>query len=271
MHQPLVSVLLPAHRNNPFFQTAINSILTQTLTDFELLILDNSAEGLQEFILTTDLRLKHISVNPKFGLSETLNYGINLALGKYIARMDYDDISLPSRLELQVDYLESHPNVGALGTFIRIIEDSANAMAEAHIVKRPVEKSEIQEFLLYGNPLFHPTVMFNAKILKSTNMQYRKKFDTCEDLDLWSRIIRKSEIANLPIPLLDYRHHQNQFSRIAGDLTEYYACLIRIKYAIRSLSDSNIRPKAFKALVRNALIFPRRYLKKIKFGVFQKF
>ena len=266
-------MLLPAHKNNPYLGNAIESILAQSHSNFELLILDNSQNGISDYISTRDSRVRIIELPAYFGLSETLNFGIGISRGTYIARMDYDDSSVNNRIEMQVKFLEAHPDVGILGGFIRYLGEQYDPKAKVGTTgTRPTSISDMKRYLLNKNPLFHPTVMFRASSIKEMEELYRKKYDSCEDLDLWSRAIFKMKIANLPEVLLEYRLHEDQYSRKARNSTEYLANKIRTIYAIRLFIVDNInRTESFKCAIKGLSKLPKLlYLRsaQVKFDKF---
>ena len=120
MAQDLVSVLLPVHRENPFLASAIQSILDQDYSYLEILFLDNSIEGLNVESWKESTKFRHIKVPGSFGLSETLNFGILQSTGVFLLRMDYDDVCQPNRVREQVDFMQSHPEIGQRGDLSRI-------------------------------------------------------------------------------------------------------------------------------------------------------
>lgn len=266
-------MLLPVHKNNPYLGNAIESILAQSHSNFELLILDNSQNGISDFINTQDPRVRIIELPAYFGLSETLNFGIRISEGRYIARMDYDDSSVYNRIQMQVDFLEAHPDVGILGGFIRYLGEQYDPKAKVGTIgTRPTSCSDMKRYLLNKNPLFHPTVMFRASSIREMEKLYRKKYDSCEDLDLWSRAIFKMKIANLPDVLLEYRLHEDQYSRKARTSTEYLALKIRTIYAIRLFIVGNVsRVESFKSAVKGLSKLPKLLYLRVIQVKFDKF
>ncbi len=212
MTAPAITVLLPVYNGAHYLAAAIDSILQQTFTDFEFLIIndgskDESAEILAQY---DDPRMKIIH-QKNMGLSATLNKGIELAQGKYIARQDQDDISLPTRLKKQFDYLALHPECALLGTHATIW---ANDLATTRHHCHPAQHERLSFELLFNNPFVHSSVMFNKQIVRelggySTDPERQPP----EDFELWSRIAKQHKIANLPERLLVYREVATSMSR----------------------------------------------------------
>lgn len=201
---PLVSVIMPTYNCKMFLREAIESILNQTFQDFEFLIIDdNSIDGTTAILndyLQKDSRLKVYSQERK-GLIMSLNRGCMLAKGKYIARMDADDISLPHRLEHQVRYMEEHPEIGVLGTWIRIIDESGRPRRTVRLLTDP---KMLGLYLCMENHMCHPTVMMRRDVIEHLGF-YNLNALHAEDYDLWGRASYISQIANLPEALVDYR------------------------------------------------------------------
>lgn len=191
---------------------AIESILAQSFREFELLIIDDGSSDStpDELAKFTDPRIRHIRQENR-GLAATLNAGIDLARGKYIARQDADDISLPDRITKQVDYMESHPECGILGTWAQIIEHES--LVERYH-KHPGEISEIRNQLLLNNPFVHSSMMIRKSVLDKTGVYTTDpNRQPPEDYELWSRIIRVTSGSNLQEVLVFYRETPGSICR----------------------------------------------------------
>ena len=216
-HTPKVSVLLPVYNCATYLRHSITSILDQHFTDFELIVIndgssDDSAKIIDEF---SDPRLR-VYHQTNQGLPKTLNRAISLSLGVYLARQDADDISLPTRLEKQVAFLDSHPKVALLGTWTQIIaEDKLTLRQHTH----PCSNAELQMRLLFNNVFVHSSVMLRAKALDQIGFYSEEptKYPP-EDYDLWLRIAAEFELANLPEALLHYREIPTSISRTQDSL-----------------------------------------------------
>jgi len=207
---PLVTVLIPVYNGAKFLGEAIESILNQTLEDFELLIIDDgSTDNCVDIIRGYhDSRIRLVENDKNLGQAETMNRGLHLAKGKYIARMDQDDVSLSSRLRKQVAYMENNLQVGVCGTWIKYIgykDDVLNLETKNHLIKLR---------LLTNQSLAHPTVMIRRSVLDDYNLKYDGRYSPAEDYDLWVRMSDYCSFANLPEPLVRYRLHENQGSEI---------------------------------------------------------
>jgi hypothetical protein len=209
---PLVSVLLPVYNCPKYVGVAIESILNQTFEDFEFLIIDDGSNDETPEVLKryNDPRIRHIR-HENCGLAGTLNVGIELALGKYIARQDQDDISLPERLERQFSYMEQHSDCALLGTWAQIMEGD-RLVDRFH--RHPTAPSAIQYALLLNNPFVHSSVIFRTELARRLGgYTTDPSRQPPEDFEFWSRIARVATIANLPEILLHYREVPGSMSR----------------------------------------------------------
>ena len=202
----LVSVLMSVYNGENYLSEAVESILNQTFRDFELIIIDDGSTDRTAEILAEyerrDMRVRFYS-QAREGLIATLNRGIELSRGRYIARMDADDVSYPTRLEKQVAFLEAHPNVGVCGTW-RVI-------AGGLVIRYPVQDAVIRSYLIFDTLLAHPTVMMR-KALFETGIRY-PAYEHAEDFGLWVQLADHTRFANLPEVLLFYRSHPEQVGR----------------------------------------------------------
>jgi glycosyltransferase involved in cell wall biosynthesis len=208
-HSPRVSVVLPIHNGAAFLVEAVESLLNQTFPDLEILALDDGSDddslALLEPIAHRDPRLR-ILPRPWRGLVPTLNEGLELARGEFIARMDADDICYPHRLERQVDLMDRAPFIGLCGTATRTF-GGPDGSQRRHLVNH----EDLDAWLPMGVPLAHPTVMFRRELVEDS-LRYRSSFTYAEDMDLWERMLRRTRAVNIPEPLLHYRHHDNNIS-----------------------------------------------------------
>lgn len=224
MHIPKVSVLMPVYNGERFLCESIESIRTQTFTDFELLIVndgstDRSVEIIENY---RDPRIRLLLNEKNMGLVSTLNKGIKSARGEYIARMDCDDISMPERFRKQVEFMDDHPEVGVCGSWIKTFSDRDESNI---IIKYPIESEEIRCRLFYNAAVAHPAVMLRKKLFIDNNLFYA--FTYSEDYDLWVRAIYHMQFANIPEILLHYRRSQTQVSRIHNEGYRKNASVIR--------------------------------------------
>jgi glycosyltransferase involved in cell wall biosynthesis len=205
--KPSLTVLMPVYNGAEFLMQAIESILSQTFNDFEFLIFnDGSTDESSEIIRSYhDERIRIFDYESNRGHVYHLNHGIEMAKGKYIARMDADDVSLPTRFMKQVVFMDNHPDVGACGTCFKIT-------GTKHIVRHPTDDVKIRLALLGDSAIGHPTVMLRTGLLRQSNLRYDPSFVPAEDYLLWVMLSKFSKLANLPKILLHYRSHGNQIS-----------------------------------------------------------
>jgi hypothetical protein len=206
---PRVTVLMPVYNGEKYLEEAVESILRQTFRDFELLIVDDgSLDSTPDLLAGYEPRDPRVVIH-RFahnqGLSTTLNFGIVQARGEYIARMDADDISLPERLQEQVEFMDEHPEVGICGTGTELLSEKPRKNWQYL-----VSHDEIHARMLFINAIAHPTVMLRASILRKYALGYDPHVRYAQDYELWSRAITKTRFANLPKILLKYRIHTSQ-------------------------------------------------------------
>lgn len=199
---PKVTVVMPVFNGEKYLRAAVDSILNQTFTDFELLVIDDGSTDSSAAIISAyhDRRVKLIQFSKNMGISAALNSGIELARGQYLARMDSDDISLPERLAGQVFFMEANPEYGLCGTNVRSINSEGKVISSPWWSKTPVP---LEWTLLWTNPIAHPTAVMRMDLLRQFNLRYRNIPN--EDGDLWSRLVLKTRITRLPETLLHYR------------------------------------------------------------------
>lgn len=211
---PLVSVVMSVYNAEEYLAEAIDSILKQEFTDFEFIIIndgstDNSFSIIDEF-KSLDKRIIFISRENK-GLIASLNEGICLAKGWFIARMDADDISLPGRLKEQVTFLINNPNVGICGSWAEVFGDNI----PQRLMKHPASTKELKPKLLFSVCFAHPTVLLRKNVLDNFSLKYSEDAHSVEDYELWTRLIKHTEVANIQKVLLRYRYVETSVSRIA--------------------------------------------------------
>jgi glycosyltransferase involved in cell wall biosynthesis len=209
MDTPFVSVVLPAYNAGPYIAEAIQSILNQTYTNFELIVVnDCSTDNTEEQILAIpDARIQYIKNAQNSGLIYNLNLGFSLAKGQYIVRMDADDISLPTRIATQVAYMEANPTVGVCGTWFQSF-GSQNQEA-----KYETENDAIKLRMLYQCHFCHPTVIIRKSVVHEHKLTYDKAFIHAEDYELWGRMAFFTSFGNIGEVLLKYRVHGENVSQ----------------------------------------------------------
>jgi len=184
---PKVSVILPVYNAEKYLAAAIDSILNQTFTDFELLLVNDGSTDSSETIIQryNDPRIVYVQNEQNEGLIYSLNKAIDLARGEYIARMDADDIAMPARLEEQVKRFET-VSVAVLATTVKLIDENDQPLPDWEDDVRHTSSEQIKRFLLKDNCVAHPTVLAKTELFRKYKYQYNQKYS--EDYDLWLRV-----------------------------------------------------------------------------------
>ena len=253
MSKPKITVLMSVYNGEKYLRQAIDSILSQTFKDFEFLIIndnstDKTAKILQRY---NDSRIKTINNKKNMGLTKSLNIGIRKAQGKYIARMDADDISLSNRLHKQFQFLENHKNIGVVGSSVYLINQSGGKIEKQSI---PQKHFLIKWNYFTGSSMSHPTIMIRAKVLK-VNL-YNENFISAQDAELFSRLLfdKNIKFANLDNCLLKYRKHSNSVTKKRPIGQEEKSVEIRIKNIERYINLSNKEKEIIRAIkIKNKL------------------
>lgn len=207
--QPLVSIVLPVYNGEKYLKESLDSVLTQTYQNWELVIInDGSTDGTENLILNyKDQRIKYFPNDGNKGIIYSLNRGLRESKGEYIARLDADDIALPFRIEKQVVFMSENPDYTLCGTYFQTIDSKGKFLKN---VAFPSNNRDAQSYLLLHNCFCHSAIMMRSLIAK--DLQYDEKFQICEDYDLWYRISRLGKILNLPEYATLYRVHDNNMS-----------------------------------------------------------
>ncbi|MGM9600097.1 MAG: glycosyltransferase family 2 protein [Faecousia sp.] len=225
---PKVSVVMPAYNAEKYIGEAIDSILNQTFTDFEFVIInDGSTDRTKEIILSySDPRIVYLENDTNSGIVVTLNKGLDYATGEYIARMDADDISVNTRFQKQVDYLDIHPNIGVLGTGLKKFGDGITESNRIFSANPYQLKAE----LVFSSCIAHPTVMMRRLVLEENQIRYQEEFAGAEDYLLWWQLAQKTNISALTDILHLYRIHNTQITQDKG---EKYKVLLKRLLEVR--------------------------------------
>ena len=227
----LVSVVM-SNFNTPvtYLKEAIDSVLEQTYTNFEFIIIDdgstdNSADIIESY---SDKRIKLIRNETNMGLTPSLNKGLEICRGEYVARMDSDDICHPERFSEQVSYLKENPDVIVCGTFVESIDDGGQT------VRKKGERNIIPDMdyyricLLFSNDptIYHPSAMFNRKLLLRYNIKYHEEYRYAQDYRMWVSCSKRARCTNIQKYLVKYRNHDEAVSTFKYD--EQCDCALRI-------------------------------------------
>lgn len=230
---PLVTVLMPVFNGGADLSLAIDSILNQTYPHFELLIIDDGSTDQSAQLIASyqDARIRFLQNPQNMGLVATLNRGIDEARSKYIARMDADDVSLPTRLATQVKLLESHAgDIG--GSFFEVISKEGNYV---RTLSAPLTREGVVACLANTVPFAHGSVMMRSAFLQEHRLRYRQEADA-EDFDLWVRIFEAGgKFVNSDQVLYQYRDYGSSLSKIKGSEMELSAKGLRRQFVARNL------------------------------------
>lgn len=214
---PKVTVLMPVYNGEKYLREALESVLNQTFTDFEFLIIDDgSTDSSTEIIRSySDPRIRLVQNERNLKLIATLNKGLDLARGEYIARMDCDDISLPQRLARQVEFMEANPEIGVCGSWVKTIGERPGEIWRFH-----PDPAEIRAELFFRNPMAHPSVILRRSKLKEFNLYYNPHYLHAEDYGLWLECSKLFKLANIPEVLLNYRFTSTSVSHLNRKVLE---------------------------------------------------
>lgn len=210
LQPPLVSIIMSVYNGELFLQKAIDSILYQTHTNIQIIIVDDCSNNKTKEILFSikDKRVEIIYNVQQQGLTKNLNTALPYCKGKYIARMDADDISLHTRIEKQVNFLEYYNHLVGCATFIDLMNEKEEITGIWHDDRNYVTEKELKKILPTKNVIAHPTVMLKANMFKKYGYNETQKHS--QDWDLWLRLFADDlYIRKIPEPLLKYRVHTN--------------------------------------------------------------
>lgn len=206
MSEPVVSVVMPFFNAAEFIGQAVRSVLDQTFTGFELIAVDDastdaSRRTLEEF---ADPRIIILGNRGRLGVAASLNRGLDAARGKYIARMDADDVCMPARFASQVRFLDQNPAICVCGTWVRRFGGG-----RSYTLRFPVGRECVRSYVLLGNPLAHPSVMFRRDELLAKDLRYDESCSAGQDYDLWVRASVSVGMDNIPEVLIKWRHNSS--------------------------------------------------------------
>lgn len=209
---PQITVLMAVYNGSLYLRTAIESILEQTYRDFEFLIVDDaSSDDTVEIVKSyDDNRINLISLCRNIGQTAALNIGLHQSTTPWIARMDADDYSAPTRLEKQMDALRADPSIACVGTHVWIFSDDPGTIDGAF--STPLKHAEIKYALLRGSPIVHGTILVKRSALLDVG-GYDERYRLTQDLELYDRLVPRYKTANIPSKLVGIRQHTNQASQ----------------------------------------------------------
>lgn len=248
---PLLSVVLPVYNGRKYLAEALQSVLGQSFTDFELLVIDDgssdsSGEVVKQF---KDARIQLIENPANMGLVPTLNKGLSLCRGDFIARMDADDICEPDRFAKQIAFFQAHPEIDIVGSAIRFF----GAISNPYVFTFPSEHESIRVALLFYCSLAHPALMFRRSLVQEGDWGYSDDFRHAEDYHLWSRLLLRRRAANLTGCLLNYRLHQKQVS--SANSNKQYETSLRVRALM--LSEAGVIPSPDDIALHESVILEK--------------
>jgi len=215
--RPAVSVLMAVHDGMPYLEAALRSIMTQTLDEIEIVVVDDASRDASPQVLARlageDRRIRLLTLAQNRGLAGALNAGLDLVRADYVARMDADDIALPERLAVQKAYLDRHPQVVLLGSSFRQIDAAGRPIRTSLRPRDPVALGWTARF---GTPVNHPTVLIRRAGLPEGVLRYDPALAVAQDYALWERLLAHGAGACLPQVLLDYRVHAASLTGTRG-------------------------------------------------------
>ena len=219
---PLVSVLIPCYNAEKYLESAIRSILSQSYTNLEVIVINDcstdSSLDLLMRLASEDARIKIVNNEENLKIVRTLNKGVKLCNGEFIARMDADDLALPLRIEKQVDFLLKNPSIDILGTLFNTFTDKHPQKFSLHT--NPLHDNELRGYMLFKSGICHPSAMIRKRVFTELELHFELQYLHVEDYAFWSKALYKTKIANLGEPLLLYRVHEDQISTLNNKLQQ---------------------------------------------------
>jgi glycosyltransferase involved in cell wall biosynthesis len=275
--KPLISVIMPVYNSGKYLQEAVESILCQTLADFELILIDDGSTDDSSAILESfrqnDKRVivQHNLENR--GLPAALNTGLALARGIYIARMDADDISLPVRFEKQAAFLQMHPGIDIIGTALQLIDEQGKNIG---ILSAPLEDLAIHWKGLFSAAFMHPTIMLRRSVLIEHNIYYRVSRQQSEDFDFFTQLLEHVHGANLAESLYIYRiHPASVISQSGRDQIDTKSMLIyanlQKRFPTLEISQDQVQVVSGALFGRHSALWKRAGAAEIYLEVWQAF
>ena len=241
-NNPLISIVIPVHNGEKYIKESLDSCLGQTYQDSEIIVVnDASADGTLEILKEYGDRIKIITVEKQNGLGNVINIGIKESKGKYIARMDADDVMYPTRLEKQVEYMENNPDCVAVGGQIDIIDSNSNVTGHREYV---LEESKIKRNMFIYQPFAHPAVMLRKSSAEEVGL-YPEDLWKVEDVKFFFLLSKLGTFANLPDTVLKYRLSFNTQSQ--SNMLEHFKKTVEIRKWAKK--DLGIKPSFRESVI----------------------
>lgn len=235
--EPKISVVMPVYNGEAYIQDALNSVLAQTLTDFELIVVnDGSTDDTLSIVQSyDDPRIRVLSHQVNRGIAFSRNEGVDAANGQYIAMLDSDDVAIPNRLEVQAAFLDEHWDVGIVGSWVEVVGE--DGFSSGDIWRFETSSDRLPVALLFHNCFAQSSVMMRRDLLGKS--PYRQAYPPAEDYDLWTQLATVTRLANIPRPLVQYRYHSEGTSRKKAAITEESAS----KIIVTQLESLGLKPE----------------------------
>ncbi len=248
---PKVTVLMSVYNGEHYLNEAVDSILGQTFTDFEFLIINDASTDRTPEILYgyDDPRIRIVTNEENLGLTKSLNKGLALARGEYIARMDADDISLPERLEKQILSLEKNLDIGVLGTSVQYIDESGKRL---QIIRWPQRDLLIKWLLCFMNPIAHPSVIIRHELLKDCGSSYDEGVIFAQDYDLWVRLSSRTHFENHEDILLYLRKTRENISYTKYNEQKMFSHIIS-KRAVKNIAGATVTQTVIDSILNGKM------------------
>jgi glycosyltransferase involved in cell wall biosynthesis len=221
---PIVSVLMPVFNGEKYIAEAINSLLQQSYTHWELIILDDgSADATPQIVqpFLADARVQYVRHAVNKGLAHIRNEAVSYAKGEFLAWLDSDDIAHPQRLASQVEYLVQNPKIALLGSWANYISPEKDFLL---VTQPPTVPAKIHAMLLFTNCFVQSTIMIRSEVMQQ--FRYDARFPPAEDYDLWVKIAQQYPTANLPVALVDVRRYTTSTSQQRKTIARQHCCQI---------------------------------------------
>jgi glycosyltransferase involved in cell wall biosynthesis len=235
----LISVVMTVYNGQEFLFDSITSILDQSFDNFEFLIVNDGSKDNSDQIIRSfaDPRIKYFSFKENTGVINRLNFAIENSKGRYIVKMDQDDISFKDRLLSQFNFMENNLHVGVCGTYVKLFGGKEG------IWKMPTRDAEIKASLINGCPFCHPSVILRKSVLVENNIKYSYGYNLTDDYDLWIQLAEVTSFANIALPLLHYRISENQVSHLRKSEQQEQILFLRKRILANfiDISDSQFR------------------------------
>jgi glycosyltransferase involved in cell wall biosynthesis len=242
---PLVSVLIAVHDGARYLKPSLASVLRQTVADFDLLVVDDgSTDATPELLAAiSDPRLRVVTNDAQAGLAASLNSGLEQAQGRYVARLDADDVAFPEWLERLLTRIRSRPEVAVVGTGI-VEVDAAGRPGDVH--RLPVGPAAVSWHALFSAPFFHSTVVIDRDLLDRRHLRYDEAYGESEDYELWTRLLAFADGDNIAAPLVLRRMHAEQAQARRGELQRSLQRDVALREIARLLPDPGEAEQAWR-------------------------